>query len=263
MNKLYKFYIILLLLLIILYLKKNNIESFITSQFSGKYCTGCGSKNRHKCSKCVNCGYCFPQRAPPSCVPGDAQGPYFREDCLNYEYMYPASSLIGKNQGIISLQSIFGTYPYYLLHNYLNPFHYIYYTDSNYYDNRIDKLNNTIDKLKNKIKYKWYKNNNVNNNNVNNNNVQPAIPQINNNVQPAIPQINNDVQPAIPQINNDVQPVIPQFNNNVQPAIPQINNDVQPAIPQINNDVQPVIPQNNDNINNDIFEENDEEKNEQ
>ena len=80
----------------------------------------------------MNCGYCFPNRANPSCVPGDAQGPYFREDCLNYEYMYPISSLIGKNQGITTFQNFFGigTYPYYLLNNYFNPLHYIYYNDT-------------------------------------------------------------------------------------------------------------------------------------
>ena len=252
MNKTYKFYIILLLLIVILYFKKKNIEQFITSKFSGKYCTGCGSKNRHKCSKCINCGYCFPQKAHPSCVPGDAQGPYFRDDCVQYEYMYPQSSLLKKNQGVLSLQSMFGIYPYYLLNNYFNPFHYVYYNNSDYYDNRINKLNNTIDKLNKKIKnkYNWYKNHNniQNNNNIN----KPVIQQINNDIHPVIPQINNDIQPAISQINNDIQPVIPQINNDILPVIPQINNNILPAIPQINNDTD-----------NDIVENVDEEKNNQ
>ena len=153
-NNLNKVAIIFLLLLLIFFSRNKNRESFYASKFSGRYCSGCGSKNRHKCSKCVNCGYCIPTNAPPSCVPGDVQGPYFREDCYHYEYMYPYSSKVGRHEGIISYFPNFGYYPHYIFDNYLNPYNYIYYTNKNYYDNRMNKLNKKIKKLNKKLKKK-------------------------------------------------------------------------------------------------------------
>lgn len=54
-----------------------------------RYCQKCGWKNRWGCSKCNNCGYCVNRNGVGECVPGDAQGPYFRSDCLYWDYGDP------------------------------------------------------------------------------------------------------------------------------------------------------------------------------
>lgn len=54
--------------------------------FYSKYCSSCGWKSRYSCSNCINCGYCITPYGYGECVPGDSKGPYFREDCLAWEY---------------------------------------------------------------------------------------------------------------------------------------------------------------------------------
>lgn len=49
-------------------------------------CANCGNKGRSSCGDCVNCGYCYTSDGYGTCVPGDAVGPYNRNDCLDYEY---------------------------------------------------------------------------------------------------------------------------------------------------------------------------------
>ena len=50
-------------------------------------CSQCGSMSRRRCGTCANCGYCIPERG--SCVPGNNRGPYFRDDCVVWEYTHP------------------------------------------------------------------------------------------------------------------------------------------------------------------------------
>lgn len=52
-------------------------------------CKECGFLTRAQCGNCVNCGYCYDYRGRGQCVPGDENGPYFREDCADYEYISP------------------------------------------------------------------------------------------------------------------------------------------------------------------------------
>ena len=56
------------------------------------YCKSCGEKSRIECNKCINCGYCRTPNGNGECVPGDEKGPYFREDCVDYEYNTPIYS---------------------------------------------------------------------------------------------------------------------------------------------------------------------------
>lgn len=59
-----------------------------------KYCKSCGEKSRGGCNNCVNCGYCLTPNGHGECVTGDENGPYFREDCVDYEYNNPIFSYI-------------------------------------------------------------------------------------------------------------------------------------------------------------------------
>lgn len=60
-----------LLILILLIMNNNNIvESFGYNS----YCN------------CTRCGYCVSDKGNGECVPGDIRGPYFRDDCIYWEY---------------------------------------------------------------------------------------------------------------------------------------------------------------------------------
>lgn len=59
-----------------------------TLGYHKKYCPSCGTKSRKSCSKCLNCGFCVTSDGHGECVPGDSNGPYFRDDCMYWEYGY-------------------------------------------------------------------------------------------------------------------------------------------------------------------------------
>ena len=63
-------------------------ENYIVYSYP-KYCSACGELNRRQCNNCTNCGYCITPNGNGECVPGDSNGPYFREDCVAYEYNAP------------------------------------------------------------------------------------------------------------------------------------------------------------------------------
>ena len=64
---------------------------YLTYPYGSKYayCRNCGNKSRGACAACVNCGYSINQFGIGECVPGDASGPYFRQDTLYWEYGNP------------------------------------------------------------------------------------------------------------------------------------------------------------------------------
>lgn len=61
-------------------------KEFIEGYFPFRYCRSCGYRSRRQCNKCTNCGFCVPYRGKGNCVPGDNRGPYFRSDCVDWEY---------------------------------------------------------------------------------------------------------------------------------------------------------------------------------
>lgn len=76
--------------------KSENQENYVTSvnlydYNYPRYCSSCGNKNMAQCNDCIDCGVCKTPDGDVECVPGDIYGPYFREDCVDYEYgnMYP------------------------------------------------------------------------------------------------------------------------------------------------------------------------------
>jgi len=89
-----------------------NVEGFYTNYgYYKKYCPSVGWRSRHSCSKCTNGGWCITPSGYGECVPGDSSGPYFRDDCMYYEYgdpyyYYPHSNIYP----VVKTKSI---YPYY------------------------------------------------------------------------------------------------------------------------------------------------------
>lgn len=65
-------------------------ENFTLVDYSLNYCRSCGWKNRLSCRNCTNCGFCITANGVGSCVSGDENGPYFRQDCAVYEYSKPS-----------------------------------------------------------------------------------------------------------------------------------------------------------------------------
>jgi succinate dehydrogenase/fumarate reductase-like Fe-S protein len=51
-----------------------------------KYCSECDNKSLYSCKNCINCGLCYNANGNIECVPGDARGPYFREECAYWQY---------------------------------------------------------------------------------------------------------------------------------------------------------------------------------
>ena len=51
-----------------------------------KYCSDCHHRSLYACGKCTNCGNCQDVNGYSECVPGDSSGPYFREDCVRWNY---------------------------------------------------------------------------------------------------------------------------------------------------------------------------------
>lgn len=96
--------------------KNKNIKEgyFPYLSFKG-YCGGCGKLSREDCSSCTNCGFCTTIDGRKNCVPGDNFGPYFREDCADWEYSdpYQRNSKSHKYPNVRNLD----IYPYYSWRN--------------------------------------------------------------------------------------------------------------------------------------------------
>jgi len=69
----------------------SDTENFVVyANTKHKYCAECGTLGRKRCGECVDCGYCYTPNGTGECVPGDEDGPYFRADCVDYEYTTPS-----------------------------------------------------------------------------------------------------------------------------------------------------------------------------
>jgi hypothetical protein len=56
-------------------------ETFITGP-----CPNCGKRNKPQCFDCKSCGWCTTPDGDGECVPGNSQGPLFRQDCVAWQY---------------------------------------------------------------------------------------------------------------------------------------------------------------------------------
>lgn len=97
----YSIILMILIIVILLSTKKTKEGFYVPSRFSSrwgyyypryyhgnypKYCSKCGNKSIRNCSNCMNCGLCTRPDGLIECVSGDKYGPYFRSDCLDYNY---------------------------------------------------------------------------------------------------------------------------------------------------------------------------------
>ena len=79
-------------------LGNSEVEAFTNYYgYYKKYCGSCNWKSKRSCGKCLNCGICTTANGYSECVPGDAQGPYFRSDCAFWEYGDPETYYPGAN----------------------------------------------------------------------------------------------------------------------------------------------------------------------
>lgn len=115
-------FIILILIIVAVYLslptkcdsQDKKKEAFHTYHgYYKQYCPSCGWRSRNTCSKCTNCGYCITASGYGECVPGDNNGPYFRSDCLYWEYgdpyyNYPYSNIYP----VTTVNSVYPRYDY-------------------------------------------------------------------------------------------------------------------------------------------------------
>jgi hypothetical protein len=89
----------------------NKVENFDNYYgYYKNYCGSCHHRGRRSCGKCTNCGLCITADGHAECVPGDAQGPYFREDCAIWEFGDPMTFYNGSNVYPIVKQR--NVYPY-------------------------------------------------------------------------------------------------------------------------------------------------------
>ena len=72
---------ILLIILSIIFLQQSNSEGFTILE-----CPNCGQRDQWQCYECSTCGWCITPEGFGECVPGDQYGPYFRKDCLYWDY---------------------------------------------------------------------------------------------------------------------------------------------------------------------------------
>ncbi len=54
--------------------------------FYKRYCPSCSWRSKSSCSNCTNCGYCITPSGFGECVPGDSNGPYFKDNCMYWNY---------------------------------------------------------------------------------------------------------------------------------------------------------------------------------
>jgi hypothetical protein len=68
---------IIIIILYILYINYDDIE-----KFNFYNCRNCGNLNKKKCDLCLDCGWCINNSGDGMCVPGNKNGPYFKDDCV-------------------------------------------------------------------------------------------------------------------------------------------------------------------------------------
>lgn len=90
------------------------IQEHFANVLSGNYkemCPSCYSKNPRSCMTCLNCGVGITSKGKIVCVPGDSNGPYFREPDVKY-YAY------GKQwrDKIMPQTQVASIYPYNIWH---------------------------------------------------------------------------------------------------------------------------------------------------
>lgn len=75
-----KYIIIAIVLLLLICLPSQN-EKY------GPFCGNCHDLTFEECLKCTNCGICTLDSGCKKCIQGDESGPYYHDNCIDWEYM--------------------------------------------------------------------------------------------------------------------------------------------------------------------------------
>lgn len=83
MNYLWMIIIIIIGFIVYMIMKptKGIIEPFMPGP-----CPNCGKRNKLTCFNCPTCGWCVTPDGHGECVPGDQNGPFFRQDCIAWQH---------------------------------------------------------------------------------------------------------------------------------------------------------------------------------
>lgn len=78
-------YVVTFVIIIIdLYYHRTIDEGFMSGP-----CPNCGKRSKSQCFTCGTCGWCVTPNGYGECVPGNKYGPFFRQDCVNWQYDPP------------------------------------------------------------------------------------------------------------------------------------------------------------------------------
>jgi hypothetical protein len=69
------------------FLYRHQQEKLVEEGFTmASPCPNCGKRNKMDCFQCSDCGWCWIPSGYGQCVPGGPNGPYFRKDCIGWQY---------------------------------------------------------------------------------------------------------------------------------------------------------------------------------
>jgi len=78
--------IVIIAIIVLLLLVIQSQEKFYSwPQYS---CKNCNLNTPRQCGSCPHCGLCVTESGKMECVPGNADGPFFRKDCQKYYHNY-------------------------------------------------------------------------------------------------------------------------------------------------------------------------------
>jgi hypothetical protein len=76
-----KYIVIAIVVLVLIFCIPSKNEGY------GPFCGNCQDLTPEQCAKCSNCGVCKTDSGCKKCVQGDEAGPFFNDNCVDWEYM--------------------------------------------------------------------------------------------------------------------------------------------------------------------------------
>jgi hypothetical protein len=76
------------------------------------FCGNCQDLTEDECKDCENCGVCVTDSGCRKCAQGDEAGPYFRDDCVDWEYKGKTKNNKCRNYDMKSVNNCGYFYPY-------------------------------------------------------------------------------------------------------------------------------------------------------
>jgi hypothetical protein len=84
-------HIILVILFIFFFICNQNKENYYQEKVIQRFrpytfCKDCTHLDKTKCGLCINCGWCIDKSGKGKCVPGNAAGSHFHNDCAIWRH---------------------------------------------------------------------------------------------------------------------------------------------------------------------------------